>query len=544
MCGGRGDRGDRDDRGNNNDDDDDRGGGNTEFMVIDTQTPSKIKTQAVDTHTQRVSLPSQTSVPQKRKAAPSLMAFALKQDNGDYILHGAKEARRPPWESAETAAATAAEATARREEKDDKDDKEEGKEVNGAAMDVVEVGHEEQPEARREDVRKRPSDEPPRGDLDLDARNDDGRNADDAPTSDHRHHQHQQPEDAKATPSVSLSEEVVVLEETKPSVAATAAAAAAAAVPVQMDAEVDGNQYHDDQDVAEQRTLAIDMDAIREAYVARARLAQEREAAAAARKTAFAAASMTTAAASNAADADAGAGTADATANPAANDAAEDELRRVFQKDQFNEMQVIGQFNLGFIIAKLGDDLFIVDQHASDEKHTFENLQRTTKFQKQRLICPIPLEDLTPRDKEIVHDNKAVFSNSGFEFDEANDGSGLIRLTSVPHCKGITFSAADVVEMIGMIDRGERSLWHLESSVGGGSGGSMGGSAQYAVYPSRFRALLASKACRTSIMIGKVLTRKKMKEILSNLSNLVSPWNCPHGRPTMRHLAFLNWKRF
>ena len=41
------------------------------------------------------------------------------------------------------------------------------------------------------------------------------------------------------------------------------------------------------------------------------------------------------------------------------------------------KMKVIGQFNKGFIIAQLDDDLFIVDQHASDEKFNFE------KFVKQ-----------------------------------------------------------------------------------------------------------------------------------------------------------------
>ncbi len=37
--------------------------------------------------------------------------------------------------------------------------------------------------------------------------------------------------------------------------------------------------------------------------------------------------------------------------------------------------QVIGQFNLGFILARLGQDVFIIDQHAADEKRTFEKLQ-------------------------------------------------------------------------------------------------------------------------------------------------------------------------
>lgn len=45
--------------------------------------------------------------------------------------------------------------------------------------------------------------------------------------------------------------------------------------------------------------------------------------------------------------------------------------------------QVLGQFNLGFIIARHRDDLFIVDQHATDEKYNFERLQRDTVLQGQ-----------------------------------------------------------------------------------------------------------------------------------------------------------------
>jgi len=37
------------------------------------------------------------------------------------------------------------------------------------------------------------------------------------------------------------------------------------------------------------------------------------------------------------------------------------------------------QFNLGFIIARIGADVFILDQHASDEKYNFERLQASLK---------------------------------------------------------------------------------------------------------------------------------------------------------------------
>ena len=71
-----------------------------------------------------------------------------------------------------------------------------------------------------------------------------------------------------------------------------------------------------------------------------------------------------------------------------ANKTAATELARVFNQADFLRMQVIGQFNLGFIIARLGQDLFIVDQHASDEKYNFERLGATTTLNRQPLLHP------------------------------------------------------------------------------------------------------------------------------------------------------------
>ena len=57
-----------------------------------------------------------------------------------------------------------------------------------------------------------------------------------------------------------------------------------------------------------------------------------------------------------------------AVINPDENGNAEAELRKEIKKQDFLSMKVYGQFNKGFIIAALKDDLFIIDQHASDEK--------------------------------------------------------------------------------------------------------------------------------------------------------------------------------
>jgi DNA mismatch repair ATPase MutL len=59
--------------------------------------------------------------------------------------------------------------------------------------------------------------------------------------------------------------------------------------------------------------------------------------------------------------------TEDPAAAAAANSAATAELSRLFDKGDFAVMHPLGQFNLGFIIARLRQDLFIVDQHAAGE---------------------------------------------------------------------------------------------------------------------------------------------------------------------------------
>lgn len=72
--------------------------------------------------------------------------------------------------------------------------------------------------------------------------------------------------------------------------------------------------------------------------------------------------------------------------NPVHNKKCEEELSREISKESFKEMVVVGQFNLGFIITLLDDDLFIIDQHATDEIYNFETLQKTTELSSQKLV--------------------------------------------------------------------------------------------------------------------------------------------------------------
>ncbi|XP_017338511.1 mismatch repair endonuclease PMS2 [Ictalurus punctatus] len=205
--------------------------------------------------------------------------------------------------------------------------------------------------------------------------------------------------------------------------------------------------------------------------------------------------------------------------NPGENQSAEDELKKEISKDMFKEMEVIGQFNLGFIVTKLKSDLFIIDQHATDEKYNFEMLQQHTVLNGQRLIIPQNLH-LPATSETILIENLEIFKKNGFDFliDENAPVMERVKLISVPTSKNWTFGPGDIEELIFM----------LSDSPG------------VMCRPSRVRQMFASRACRKSVMIGTALNTSEMKKLVVHMGEIEQPWNCPHGRPTMRHLLNLD----
>ncbi|KAG7699743.1 hypothetical protein KL930_001624 [Ogataea haglerorum] len=208
---------------------------------------------------------------------------------------------------------------------------------------------------------------------------------------------------------------------------------------------------------------------------------------------------------------------------------AERKLMLSVSKKDFLELQVIGQFNLGFILVTKQDNsgthLFILDQHASDEKYNFERYQTETVFNNQPLVIPQQLH-LNVIDELAIMNNLQVFEKNGFglRVDEDAQPGERLSLTSLPYSKDTTFGLSDLDELVHLVKE------HHGRGV---------------LRPSKVRAMLAMRACRTSIMIGKPLSHKTMTRVVRNLATLDRPWNCPHGRPTMRHLIELkNWATF
>jgi DNA mismatch repair protein PMS2 len=213
---------------------------------------------------------------------------------------------------------------------------------------------------------------------------------------------------------------------------------------------------------------------------------------------------------------------------------AETKLSLTVTKADFKRMRIVGQFNLGFVLAirppshdQDQDELFIIDQHAADEKYNYERFSRTISLQSQRLVQP-KLLDLTAVEQEVVLNHSDALKANGFEIevtstdsdDMAESTTRTCRLLTLPTSHTTTFDLSDLSELLYLLSDTPTS-----SSI--------------IPRPKKVQRMLAMRACRSSIMVGKVLTLKQMEQVVSHMGGMEKPWNCPHGRPTMRHLVGL-----
>ena len=108
----------------------------------------------------------------------------------------------------------------------------------------------------------------------------------------------------------------------------------------------------------------------------------------------------------------------------------------MFLKREFYSLNVIGQFNLGFIICTLnnGRDLFIIDQHASHERVNLERYNKELKVASQLIMRPIKL-DIDAQLIYLLRNYEYIFEINGLKakvIGTNTEGSVQVNLISLP----------------------------------------------------------------------------------------------------------------
>jgi len=183
-------------------------------------------------------------------------------------------------------------------------------------------------------------------------------------------------------------------------------------------------------------------------------------------------------------------------------------------QSQFSEkkpaLQYIGRIFELYILAQENENLFIVDQHAAQEKILYEKFRKnadTRKPEIQNLLIPISIE-LSPKEFNILSGLKECLMQIGFELEEF--GKNFFALKSVPAILG----EASAINIINEIIRRKKVGEISETSA-------------------TLLDDIIKTACKTAIKSGDKLSDTESIKLLEELFECENPYTCPHGRPTI-----------
>lgn len=175
------------------------------------------------------------------------------------------------------------------------------------------------------------------------------------------------------------------------------------------------------------------------------------------------------------------------------------------------KLVALAQVAKSYIIAKKGNEIVLIDQHAAHERIRFETLMKEFSNQNkniQNLLVPQEIE-LSRDEVEIINENMDIFEGIGLKIEPFGGNSFVI--SEVPSC----LAKDDLGEVInGVIDDIEE----------GKKPDKMQGKTEV---------VLTYMACRSAIKFGQTLQLIEMQTLLDELMTMKHPYTCPHGRPSM-----------
>lgn len=174
-----------------------------------------------------------------------------------------------------------------------------------------------------------------------------------------------------------------------------------------------------------------------------------------------------------------------------------------------NVYEYIGHVFDTYIIIRMKDKIYFVDQHAAHERFLFEQIKEAyyaKDQQTQMLLIPL-LIGLSSKEMNIVRENIDMFENAGFILDEFDDNT--YKVAGVPNVGYNIDHKSMFKDMITELSSTEKTERQTKEH--------------------RF---LATLACKAAVKGGMKLDIEEQKRLIDNMINLDNPFTCPHGRPT------------
>ncbi len=189
-------------------------------------------------------------------------------------------------------------------------------------------------------------------------------------------------------------------------------------------------------------------------------------------------------------------------------------LEKEQPKERFPMLEYFGQMHGTYLFAQSKDGLYIVDQHAAQERIKYEYFREKigdVSDDLQELLVPFVL-DYPSNDAIKLKEQTELLQEVGIYLEEFGPNSFIVRAHPTWYPAGQEESI--IREMIDML--------LITGSVS----------------VKKFREATAiMMSCKRSIKANHHLNEAQARVLLTDLAQCENPFNCPHGRPVLIHFS-------
>ncbi|WP_144483392.1 DNA mismatch repair endonuclease MutL [Bacillus pumilus] len=190
----------------------------------------------------------------------------------------------------------------------------------------------------------------------------------------------------------------------------------------------------------------------------------------------------------------------------------EDDTETISENERVPVMYPIGQMHGTYILAQNERGLYIIDQHAAQERIKYEYYREKVgeiEQEVQEMLVPLTFH-YSKNDMLIIEEHKEILTKVGVFLEPFGSGSYIVRSHPQWFPKG---EEAELIEEIieQVLDEKRVDIKKLREEA----------------------AIMMS--CKGSIKANRHLRNDEIKALLDELRQTKDPFTCPHGRPIIIH---------
>ena len=223
-------------------------------------------------------------------------------------------------------------------------------------------------------------------------------------------------------------------------------------------------------------------------------------------------------------------------------DIVKDNLSVFDQTEEFKKptYKFIGIVFKTYIILEIGNEMYILDQHAAHERIMYEKVKKNyyseTNKDSQMLLLP-DIITLTHKEMDIAKDNMKMFEQAGFSLEEF--GENTIKLTGVPtvcidlDTKELFLETLDEINTVARTAKQEKEEKFIATVACKAAVKANMALVARTAKQEKEEKFIATVACKAAVKANMALTREEVESLMDKLLQLPNPFTCPHGRPTV-----------